>query len=327
MRILFDEMFRFVKGLGDYAKSIKTLPLEGKEKYPFLKYFFPDAEIITLADTLMETIPVIRENIVYRSKTHQKLQLIHLAEKIRDLSRSLLPSTNFSVSIPQQEMKEMNIWNFTCINLHSYSSPPWSFSYFDLILDELSKVKFLREIQLQDCNLSADDNEIYLTLQWHGPFEKVELLTIPGVTEQFWSVTCDARDLLLPLNVMRYLLYLQVAITWDKNKLIPREIQQNGTLTATIQIQKANSQEPGIEEPLSETAWQNVSDYIVQQSYEIYVDISQKLEFKLNDELERRKKYVNQGILESKYVDQIQKWISNLAQFRQAYLEEISKEK
>jgi len=324
MQVLFDEMFRFVKGLVDYMRFVKTPSLERRKKYPYFKLFFQDDEILSLAETLKEIIPLTCDNIVYSSKSYQKLKLIQITEKIETLKRDHLPDTNFSISIAQQELARMNIWGFTCENIHSYSSPPWNFSYFDLIMDKLSIVNLPNGVRLQNINLSSSENNIYVNLEWYGPFEKIELLTILDVPQQLWSATCDTQDLSLPITMMRYLLYLQVVIAWGENKLIARNVNKDGALTASIQIQIANSQEPSMERPLSETGWQSVSDYIVQQSYSRYSVISQKLEMKLNEELERRKLYAKQGVIEIEHVNQIQDGIDNLAQYKKDYFEEIT---
>lgn len=315
-------MVHFVRELANYASSVKMLPIELKEKHPTFKLLFQDKEIIVLANKLLELIPVARDNITYDSKTIQKLSLASLTEKATILR---LPDIHPSIATAQGELERIQVWNFECSRKDKYAVKPWTYSYLDLIFDELYKAVFIPKIRLLSCSLSTDDQNIYLTLEWHGPFTKIEPLTIPGVTYQFWNAACDTQDSALRLNVMRYLLYLQVAGAWSENKLALSEVQQDGRLTAALQLARANSSGPPSEVPLSETSWKIVSDYIVRQFYPEHLEASQKLELKLREELDRRQEFAKQGLLDSKFVDPIDVWINELVGYRDAYRAEISK--
>jgi hypothetical protein len=126
--------------------------------------------------------------------------------------------------------------------------------------------------------------------------------------------------------MMRYFLYLQVDTVWGENKLPPGKILKNGNLTASIQFPQADVSVPPSELPLSETVAENISDFIVRQFYPKHLEVSEKLEAKLREELERRQKYIAQGLLESKFLDQISRWIDELIWYREAYREEISRQ-
>ena len=69
---------------------------------------------------------------------------------------------------------------------------------------------------------------------------------------------------------------------------------------------------PSSELPLSETVTENISDFIVRQFYPKHLEVSEKLETKLREELERREQYVIHGLLKSEFVDQISRWIDEL---------------
>lgn len=318
-------MVHFVKPIADYVSSVKMLLPELVKEHPYFKLLFQDEELIVLVVALMDLIPATDDNLRYHSKTINQVTLAHLVERIIDVREKMQPDSLFSTALSQVELKQVQFWNFECTIQDSYASRPWSYNYFDLILDTLYKVAFIPEIQLLDCNLSNDHEKIYLHLEWRGPFEHIELLNIPGTDHKFWYASSDSEDPALPLRMMGYFLYLQVSTVWGENKLSPGEIQPNGNLTASIQLSQAASSEPPSELPLSETVAENISEFIVRQFYPKHIEASEKLEVKLREELERRQQYIAQGLLESKFVDQINRWIDELIWFRNAYHEEISR--
>ena len=320
----FSNMYHFVRRLTEHIKTLMALPLELREAP--LNLLFPDLDIATVADTLIETIPVTHSDIKYASKSYEKVRLIQLNEEIKGLG-NLLREIRFSISVPQKELENLEFWNFECKKKDTLSTKPWTYHYIDLIVDELGKVRFIPKIKLHACDLTSDSRKVYMNLRFIGPFESIEYLSVPGIERQLWSVTCNSQDSTLRLNVMRYFLFLQVVVAWGKNELVPIKVEQDGIFTTSIQIQIANSQEPSREIPLSEIAWQSVSNYVLQQSYPRYIEVSKEFEMKLSEELVRRQMYVQQGVLEDKYVSQIKDWIATLEKFRQAYLEEISEVK
>lgn len=324
-RIHFPTMVHFVKPIVDYASGVKALPADFFEEHPSYKLLFQDEELIDLAVTLMDLIPATDDNLRYHSKTINQVTLAHLVERIIDVRGKMQPDSLFSTGLSQVELKQVQFWNFECTIQDSYSSRPWSYNYFDLILDTLYKVAFISKIQLLACNLSNDHEKIYLNLEWRGPFKHIELLNIPGTNLKFWYASSDSEDPALPLRMMGYFLYLQVSTVWGENKLSRGEIQQNGNLTASIQLSQAASSEPPSELPISETVAENISDFIVRKFYPKHIEASEKLEVKLREELERRQRYIAQGLLESKFVDQINRWIDELTWFRNAYHKEISR--
>jgi len=323
MSELFTEILPYVKNLSNYLHSVKELPFSEKQKFPFLNLLFQDDEILALTDTLLRIVPITSQNIEYKSKSLERARLSRLVERLAKL-KSILPEVNYLSSFSQKELDEILLWSFQCENFVRFSIRPWQYDYFDLILDELTRASSIEKIQLQTCELLADKSKVYINLAWRGPFKNTEYILIPNVAEQFWNVVCETRDRTLPLNALRYLLYLQVAVTWGDNRLPLGAVSSDGILTASVQLLQANAQEYSKDQPLSETSWQSVSDYIVQQVYPLYSEISLSLEVRLSEELELGKRYVEQGLLESKYVEQIQEWINNLARFRNDYLEEIT---
>jgi hypothetical protein len=257
------------------------------------------------------------------SKSYQQIPLTQFIERIQSLRNQLSSEAHLSTWVSSKEIETLEIWSFTCTKYDALSAKSWTYNYLDLILDELSRVDLLPKIHLDVRNLSAYKERVTIDLEWSGPFEGIELLTIPGIARHFWKVTCTPQESPLSLNVMRYFLYLQTSVAWGENELAFGGMQ-DGRLTANLQILQASSQKPPIELPISEIGWQDVSDYIVEQTYPNYLKTSRKLELKLNDELERRIKYVERGQLESKYVEQLHEWIDTLSKLRQAYLETIS---
>jgi predicted nucleotidyltransferase len=159
-------------------------------------------------------------------------------------------------------------------------------------------------MKLLACTLSSDHEKIYLNLEWQGPFRNIQSLSISGLTQLFWYATCNSEDATLSLNMLRYFLYLQVDTVWSENKVLPGKIEPNGNLTASIQFLRANSLELPFELPLSETAAENASNFVVRQYYPRHIEVSEKLEVKLREELERRQQYVAQGLLKSELTDQ-----------------------
>ncbi len=321
MPILFSSIFHFVKGLSDYVKSITTLPPE--EKDGTFHRLFQEGDIVNSIDSLLKSIPIAHENIKCSQKSHKRILLIELTEKVEHL-RSIFPNIQFSTSLSRKELEETEVWTFECENSDRHPAKSWSFSYIDLIINEIGKVRFIPEMQLQICKLSVDEGKVYINLEWHGAFENIEYLDIPGEKRQYWTAICRNMDSPLSFTIMMYFLYLQIAVAWGENEFILGELLPDNKLTASIQISIAGPKASNAQLPLSETAWQNVSNYFVWQSYPYYSEASQQLEQKLGEELEHRKKYVENGLLENKYVDQIQTWIDNLAQYRKDYLQEIN---
>jgi len=237
-------MAHFVKPIADYASGIKSLPADFFEEHPSYKLFFQDDELIVLAVTLMDLIPATDDNLRCHSKTINQVPLAHLVERIIDVRGKMQPDSLFSTSLSQVELEQIQFWNFECTIQDSYASRPWSYNYFDLILDTLYKVAFIPKIQLLACNLSNDHEKIYLNLEWRGPFEQIELFNIAGTDHKFWYASSNSEDPALPLRMMGYFLYLQVGTVWGENKLPPGEIQPNGNLTASIQFPHTDSSEP-----------------------------------------------------------------------------------
>jgi len=319
-------MVHFVKPIVDYVRGLSTSPLEFTAQHPFYKLLFQDEELAVLATALMDLIPVTNENLRYNSKSIKQVKLTQLVERMTDVSGKMLPDSRFSTSLAQVELEQIRLWNFECTTQDPYASKTRTYNYFDLIADTIYRVAFMPKMQLLTCALSKDHEKIYLNLEWRGPFRNIESLSISGATQPFWYATCDSEDAALSLNMLRYFLYLQVDTVWSENKWSPGKIEQNGNLTASMQFPRAASLELPFELPLSETVAENASNFIVRQFYPKHIEISEKLEVKLREELERRQQYVAQGLLRSQLVDQISRWIEELIAYRKAYQEEISRQ-
>jgi len=324
MTILFPTMVHFVKPIVDYARGIKTMPEEFFEKHPFYRLLFQDEELATLANRLLELIPVTDDNIKYDSKSIQTAPVTYVVDQVEHILRNMVPSFHFSTSLSQTEMEQLQLWNFVCTIQDQYASKPWHYGYYDLAIDDLFRVTFIPKIQLIHCDLTSDHQKVYLNAEWSGPFKSIESIAIPGTTQSFWYATCDNDDTSLSLNVMRYFLYLQVSAGWGENKWLPDQVQPNGNLTATLQLLQAEISGQPSELPLSEAVLSNVSDFIVQQFYPKHIEVSERLEVKLREELERRQNYCAQGLLENKFLDQINQWINELIAYREAYHNKIS---
>jgi hypothetical protein len=322
--IHFPSMVHFVKPIIDYATGIKKMPEGFFEKHPSYRLLFQDQELASLASELLELIPFPDNNIKYDSKSIQPQPLEQMVAKMEDVRRKWTPDSQASTSLSQKDAKKIQLWNFVCTIQNQFASKPWHYDYCDLVIDNFYRVTFIPKIRLLRCNVSYDDIKIYLNAEWSGPFKQVEFITIPGTTQSFWSVTCNGDDTSLYLNVMRYFLYMQVAAGWGENMWLAGEIKPDGNFTATLQLLRVDASPPPKELPWCETIADKVSDYVVRHYYPSHFEVSEELEVKLREELERRQQYMAQGLLEDKFADQINQWIDELVAYRNAYHREVS---
>ena len=322
--IHFPSMVHFVKPIIDYATGIKKMPEGFFEKHPSYRLLFQDQELASLANELLELIPFPDDNIKYDSKSIQPLPVGQMVAKMEDIRGKWAPDSEATTSLSQTEVEKCQLWNFVCSIQDQFASKPWHYDYCSLVIDNFYRVTFIPKIRLLRCNVSIDDEKIYLNTEWSGPFKRFEFITIPGITQTFWYVTGNSDDASLSLKVTRYFLYMQLAAGWGENKWLPSQVQPNGNFTATLQLLRADASPAPEEMPWCETIADKVSDYVVRQFYPKHIEASEKLEVKLREELERRQQYIAQGLLEDKFADQINQWIDELIAYRNAYHREVS---
>jgi len=312
--------------MDDFNHALGSIPEAEKSDAFLFDLIRLEEETAATISTLKESIPFTSSNLEYVSKSLQKVRLTYIVKQLKELMHILDTDIQISILVPPSQLEKIEVWSFECTNVDELpGARPRTYDYWHLVFSEVARCSRLPRTQLKGCKLSAYSKKITIQLEWHGPFDHIEFLTIPHVAKKFWKpsfITGESNQ--LSLQATTSFLYLQTAAAWGENEFIPDKVQ-DGNLIASLQVLKADLQTvPPSELPLSETSEQDVSNYIVQLFYPYYLELTQKLETKLHSELERRQTYVKQGLLESDAVEQIRRWLDDLVMLREAYTIKVS---
>lgn len=310
--------------MDDFNRALESTPEPPKNDVFSLVRL--EKETATIISALKENVPFTSSNLEYMTKSFRKVRLTYVVKQLEKLRHILRADIQIPILMPPNQIEEIEVWNFECTNMDGLPGAKLrTYDYWHLVFSEVLRCSHLPRIQLKTCRLSTHSNKVTIQLEWHGPFDRIEFLTIPHVAKRLWKpILVAGESNQLSLQTTMFFLYLQMAVVWGENELVPVKVQE-GKLTVNLQVLHADSNTPPPSElPLFETGGQDISNYLVQLFYPSYLELSQRLEIKLQSELERRQTYIEQGLLESEAVEQIRRWLNDLVTLREAYTIEIS---
>lgn len=326
MSRLFPTMFHIIKRMNDFNRALESIPDAQKNgAFPF-DLVRLEEETATIISALKENIPFTSSNLEYVSKSILKVRLTHLVSQLEELRHTLDTDIQILILVPPNQLEKVKVWSFECTDIDQLPGATLrTYDYWQLVFSEVVRCSRLPRIQLKVCKLSTHLEKVTVQLEWYGPFDRIEFLTVPHVAKSFWKPILTAEESnQLSLQTTMFFLYLQTAAIWGENEFISAKVEE-GKLIASLQVLRADSQSaPPLELPISETSEQDISNYVVQLFYPTYLELSQELEAKLQGELERRRTYVKQGLLESDAIEQIHRWLDDLISLREAYTIEVS---
>jgi hypothetical protein len=279
-------------------------------------------ETVALAKALADSFPHPSPNLRSDWKVIEKVPVHQVVRAMEEL-----PDKKFSVSLVSPLPDEAQLWNIQYSFIDSFVQKLYNRqevhteAYWDMLWWRLVRFEYMEGVpQLQECNFVIGKSTVQIGMEWSVPPVNLQFFTIPGIQKEFWTV--QAKNGLtshMDLNTKAYFLNLQIASTWEKQELIPKDVQ-DGKLIAYIQTQRADVMTSLPDErPWWETFQTMASDYMLRQYFAVYERISRKLEANLTAEIERFTEYVRQGAIEPKYVDDLRRYQDTFVYCREAY--------